>query len=125
PSGNCGNRTGSAMSVQLAPTDFTSWKLVTLRAPRAGEARTRFFDLPALRTASEIVLQTPHPGFFSTPAFFANWPTNSSNQMRVTLNQALIVATGTAIDGTDSTTPPTTPGLDGDHAPPGTACFGC
>ena len=125
PSGNCGNRTGSAMSVQLAPTDFTTWKLVTVRAPKTGEARTVFFDLPTLRTANELVLQTPHPGFFSTPAFFANWPTNSSNQMRVTLNQALIVATGAAIDGTDSTSPQTTPGLDGAHSGPGTACFGC
>jgi hypothetical protein len=71
------------------------------------------------------VLTTPHPGFFSTPAFFANWPTNASNQMRVTLNQTLIVATGTAIDGRDQTAPLTTPGLDAEHAPRETACFGC
>ena len=45
--------------------------------------------------------------------------------MRVTLNQALIVATGTQIDGTDGTTPSSTPGLDSDHAGAGTACFGC
>jgi hypothetical protein len=43
----------------------------------------------------------------------------------VTLNQALIVATGAAIDGTDATTPTSTPGLDATHATPGTACFGC
>jgi len=43
----------------------------------------------------------------------------------VTTNQALIVATGTAIDGTDGTTPSSTPGLDGDHAAPGSACYGC
>jgi hypothetical protein len=125
PSGNCGPRAGTVASIQLAPTDFTSWKLVTMRPPRAGEARTVFFDVPALRAATELVLQTPHPGFFSTPAFFANWPTNSSNQMRVTLNQSLIVATGAAIDGTDSTSPSSTPGLDGEHSGPGTACFGC
>jgi hypothetical protein len=125
PSGNCGNRAGSVMSAQVAPTDFTAWKMVTIRQPRAGEARTVFYDLPALRTATELVLATPRIGFFSTPAFFANWPTNSSNQMRVTVNQALIVATGAAIDGTDSTSPPTTPGLDAEHAPQSTACFGC
>ena len=124
-SGNCGPRVGSAMSPQVADSDFTAWKLVTLRAPAAGEARTVFYDLPALRTASELVLTTPRPGFFSTPAFFANWPTNASNQMRVTANQALIVATGTAVDGVDSTAPTTTPGLDGVHAAPGTVCFGC
>jgi hypothetical protein len=125
PTGNCANRTGSVMSEQVAPSDFTAWKMVTIRKPRTGEARTVFFDLPALRAASELVLTTPRPGFFSTPAFFANWPTNASNQMRVTVNQALIVATGTAVDGMDPTTPPTTPGLDGEHAKPNTACYGC
>jgi hypothetical protein len=123
--GNCGNRTGSVASIQLAATDFTAWKMVTIRPPRVGEARTVFYDLPALRGQAELVLGTPHPGFFSTPAFFANWPTNASNQMRVTLNQALIVATGAAIDGTDATTPPSTPGLDGDQSAPSTACVGC
>ncbi|HEX7841916.1 MAG TPA: hypothetical protein VF469_30810 [Kofleriaceae bacterium] len=125
PSGNCGNRAGSVMSEQVVATDFTTWKMVTIRPPNGSEARTVFYDLPALRTASELVLTTPRPGFFSTPAFFANWPTNSSNQMRVTVNQALIVATGAAIDGTDATAPSTTPGLDGEHAKPNTACFGC
>jgi hypothetical protein len=125
PSGNCGNRAGSAMGVQMAPTDFTTWNMVRLRAPVAGEARTVFYDLPALRAASELVLSTARVGFFSTPAFFANWPTNSSNQMRVTVNQALIVATGAAVDGTDPTAPATTPGLDADHSQPGSACFGC
>jgi hypothetical protein len=45
--------------------------------------------------------------------------------MRVTTNQALIVATGASIDGSDSTTPQTTPGLDGQHAAPSSACFAC
>jgi hypothetical protein len=125
PSGNCGNRTGSVMSEQVAATDFTAWKMVTIRAPRAGEARSVFYDLPALRAATELVVATPHVGFFSTPAFFANWPTNASNQMRVTANQTLIVATGTAVDGQDPTAPATTPGLDAVHAVPGSACFGC
>jgi hypothetical protein len=125
PSSNCANRVGSVMSQQVAATDFTAWKMVTIRPPKTGEVRTVFYDLPALRTASELVLSTPRIGFFSTPAFFANWPTNSSNQMRVTVNQSLIVATGTAIDGQDTTAPSTTPGLDAVHAAPGTACYGC
>jgi hypothetical protein len=99
--------------------------MVTIRAPRAGEATAVFYDLPALRATTELVVTTPRVGFFSTPAFFANWPTNASNQMRVTVNQALIVATGTAVDGADPTAPATTPGLDAAHAAPGTACFGC
>jgi hypothetical protein len=125
PSSTCGNRTGSVMSEQVAASDFTDWKMVTIRPPAAGEARTAFYDLPALRTQVELVVSTPRLGFFSTPAFFANWPTNSSNQMRVTANQALIVATGAAVDGQDTTAPTTTPGLDADHAAPGTTCFGC
>ena len=39
--------------------------------------------------------------------------------MRVTMNQALIVALGSMVDGTDMTTPPGTPGLDTAHATPG------
>jgi hypothetical protein len=122
---NCNIRAGSATAMQLSASDFTTWKLVTLRAPNPGEATTRFYDVPGLRAATELVLKTPHPGFFSTPAFFANWPTNTSNQMRVTINQALIVATGAAVDGTDATSPASTPGLDAVHAAPGTACFSC
>jgi hypothetical protein len=123
---NCGSR-ATPNGMLFAPSDFTTWKMVTIRPPAAGEATTRFFDLPTLRTLNELVINTPRLGFFSTPAFFANWSTNSSNQMRVTLNQALIVATGTAIDGTDTTTltPGVTVGLDPAHAPLHTACYGC
>ena len=110
----------------MAPTDFTTWKLVTVRAPQTGEAPTTFYDVPSLRTANELVIGTPRPGFFTTPAFGANWPTNTSNQMRVTLNQILIVTTGMAVDGNDVTTmPPTATGMDLTHATEGTACFGC
>ena len=79
---------------------------------------------PSLRTATELLLTVPRIGFFSTPAFFANWQTNLSNQMRVTINQALIVATGASVDGTDSTQPATTPGLDEGHAGAGD-CRAC
>jgi hypothetical protein len=115
----------SAASVQLAASDFTTWKLVTVRPPMGGETTTRFYDLPTLRTANELVVRVARPGFFSTPAFGANWSTNQSNQMRVTVNQALIVATGAAVDGTDTTVPPSTPGLDAQHAPANGPCYGC
>ncbi len=123
--GTCPPFGGTAAASQMAATDFTTWKMVTIRPPAAGEASTAFFDVPRLRTASELVLSTPRVGFFSTPAFFANWQTNQSNEMRVTINQTLIVATGSFVDGTDSTIPPGTPGLDSAHAAPGTACFAC
>lgn len=121
----CPIRGGTGKGLQLAPSDFTTWTPVTVRAPHAGEATARFWDLPALRATTELVLATPRVGFFTTPAFEANWPTNQSNQMRVTVNQALIVATGAAVDGNDATQPTTTPGLDAAHAAPGSACFGC
>jgi hypothetical protein len=92
--------------------DYTTWKMVTIRPPATGESPTAFYDLPTLRAATELVLVTPRVGFFSTPAFFANWQTNTSNQMRVTMNQSLIVATGAQVDGTDTTMPTSTPGLD-------------
>ncbi|HXI59491.1 MAG TPA: hypothetical protein VNO55_25665, partial [Polyangia bacterium] len=75
---------GTARGPQLTAADFDDWTMVTLRPPDPGQATTRFYDLPALRATSELVLSVPRVGFFSTPAFFANWQTNSSNQMRVT-----------------------------------------
>ncbi len=105
-----------AASAQLQAADFSDWTMVNVRAPAGGEATTPFYDLSKLRGASEMVLGMPRVGFFSTPAFFANWQTNDSNQMRATLNQTLIVATGAQIDGNDPTVPTSTPGLDSAHA---------
>jgi hypothetical protein len=121
---NCNQVGGTAKAPQLQPADFSDWTMVTMRQPKAGEATTAFYDLPSLRTATELVLSVPRVGFFSTPAFFANWQTNISNQMRVTMHQTLIVATGSSIDGNDGTNAPGTPGLDAKHASDG-ACVGC
>src|SRR5205823_8752379 len=109
---------GTAMAPQLTADDFGDWTMVTVREPGAGEPVTPFYDLAKLRTASEIVLTLPRVGFFSTPAFFANWQTNISNQARVTLNQTLIVALGSSVDGNDPTVTPGNPppGLDNVHA---------
>ncbi len=122
--GGCGAYGGSASAAQVQASDFSDWTMVTLRPPNAGEQTTTFYDLPSLRSATELVLNVPRVGFFSTPAFFANWQTNTSNQARVTTHQALIVATGSSIDGTDTTVPPGTPGLDALHAGL-SACYTC
>jgi hypothetical protein len=114
---------GTVRGPQFTPADFADWTMVTVRTPGPGEPTSTFYDLPALRQAKELVLQQPRLGFFSTPAFFANWQTNTSNQMRVTVNQTLIVATGAAIDGGDDTTAPGSPGLDSVHSKG--ACLGC
>ena len=120
----CPQYGGTAKAAQLTPADFADWTLVTLRQPKSGETTTAFYDLPALRTATELVLSIPRVGFFSTPAFFANWQTNISNQMRVTMNQTLIVATGAQVDGTQPTFAPGAPGLDTTHADQ-PQCVGC
>jgi hypothetical protein len=100
----CPPANGSAATSLLTADDFADWTLVTLRPPATPDEHvTRFYDLPALRGAKEMVLSTPRVGFFTTPAFFANWQTNVSNQMRVTMNQTLIVALGAAVDGSDHT----------------------
>jgi hypothetical protein len=122
----CPQTGGSASAAQLTSDDFGDWTLVDIRAPAAGESATPFYDLPSLRNAKELALTIPRVGFFTTPAFFANWQTNTSNQMRVTLNQALIVALGSSVDGTDRTPAPgdPPPGLDTSHA--GSAdCYFC
>ena len=122
----CNQYGGTPLAPQLTATDFSTWKMVTIRAPKTGEAPTPFYDLASFRspTTTELVLEVPRVGFFSTPAFFANWVTNTSNEARVTTNQTLIVALGAAVDGTDPTAPPTTPGIDSAHASQA-ACFGC
>jgi hypothetical protein len=120
----CPQFPGTATAPQLTANDFSDWTMVTVRQPNANEQVTAFYDLPTLRQANELVLTIPRVGFFSTPAFFANWQTNMSNQMRVTMNQTFIVATGAQVDGTDKTVPPSTPGLDAAHASDA-ACFTC
>jgi hypothetical protein len=105
--------------------DFNDWHLVTMRQPKTGEAATKFYDIAGLRAAKELVLNVPRIGFFSTPAFFANWSTNTSNLHRVTMNQTLIVSLGHSFDGSGTTTPVSETGLDAEHAAPGTVCYGC
>ena len=111
----------------FTPEDWNTWRLVTVRQPNAGEERTVFWDLPKLRdrNTTEIVVAAPRIGFLSTLAFFANWPTNPSNQYRVTINQALIVALGRSFDDRATTVQVSETGVDAMHVQPGTPCFGC
>jgi hypothetical protein len=121
--GNCTQSTGAG---QLTAADFADWRLVNVRQPMSGEPKTEFYDLQSLRGGGDVVLGRPYLGFFTTPAFFANWQTNLSNQMRVTMNQTFIVALGAQVDGTDATQPMVQPppGLDSMHATD-PACQGC
>ncbi|MDB4983316.1 MAG: hypothetical protein JWM82_4068 [Myxococcales bacterium] len=121
------NLTCKAFNIAPAFTDadFTDWHAVNVRAPKPGEATTKFYDVASLRGVKELVLNVPRVGFFSTPAFFANWSTNTSNLFRVTMNQTLIVGLGHSFDGTNATTPVSETGLDSEHAAPGSPCYGC
>jgi len=118
-------RAFNMMTPIITDADFTDWHPVTMRATKAGEATTKFYDLAALRAAKELVVNVPRMGFFSTPAFFANWSTNTSNLYRVTMNQTLIVSLGHSFDGAGSTVPVSETGLDKEHAAPGSPCYGC
>lgn len=119
-----------ASDVSFTPPNITAddvvWRPVTVRAPQTGERLKAFYDLPTLRTANELVVRTPRVGFFSTPAFFANWPTNNSNQQRDTLNQALIVGIGRSINPVDKgTSTVLDTGKDGQHSDPTSPCYSC
>jgi hypothetical protein len=135
PNNNCNAYQNNTNAI-LTASDFTTWTMVNIRPPMSGESITPFWDLTKLRAlgpGNDLVLNIPRVGFFSTPAFHANWQTNTSNEMRVTINQSFIVALGHQVDGTD-TTPPSMigtnpPGLDvaTDAGPPHDTgvCLGC
>jgi hypothetical protein len=130
--GSCNAYQGGTNANAILTTtagDFSTWKMVNVRPPSGTESITKFWDVPKLRSTNELVSNVPRAGFFSTPAFHANWQTNTSNQMRVTINQAFIVALGAQVDGTDSTSPSligaNPPGLDQAHVSAGADCLGC
>jgi hypothetical protein len=116
---------GSTKS-QFSDADWDAWRMVTIRRPKAGEDRTIFWDLPRLRDPkTELVLNTPRVGFMTTLAFFANWPTNTSNSYRVTTNQTLIVALGRSFDDRGTVAQVNETSSDNMHVKPGTACYAC
>ncbi len=124
----CNIFTGTNANSVFTTADFSesAWKMVTIRKPMGSETTTLFYDANGLRNTNTLILNTPRVGFYSTPAFQANWPTNTSNMDRVTMNQSFIVGLGAQVDGTDPTNPgPNPPGLDQAHVDAGAACLGC
>lgn len=59
PTNPCPQHVGNPGSSQVTATDFTTWKMVTIRQPNAGEPLTTFYDLPSLRTATEARARHP------------------------------------------------------------------
>jgi hypothetical protein len=105
--GDCFPPSVTTFATTFTPADFTTWKMVSIRQPEDGEHTARFYDIPLMRSAHELVLKVPRISFFSTPAFNGRWQTNDSNQARVLINQTLIVALGKPIDTTNKTQPKT------------------
>ena len=121
---NCSG--GTAFTAPNITAQDVIWRPVTVRVAEKGEKLTPFYDLPALRSAEEIIVRTPRVGYFTTPAFFANWATNNSNQHRDTLNQALIVGVGRSINPVDKGTSTVLDnGKDGQHSDPTSPCYSC
>jgi hypothetical protein len=124
---NCNPAGANGITSQFTQADWDNWKMVTIRTPTGSEQPTVFFDIDKLRSGSTVIVTTPRVGYMTTPAFFANWPTNPSNQHRVTINQTMIVALNKSFDDTinnnipsiDTDTDPV------DHVKPGTICFSC
>ncbi len=109
----------------LDPSDFTTWRMVKIRQPAAGEKTTRIYEIPKFRSAPEIVFSKPHVGFYTTPAFLYTWQTNTSNQARVTANQTMIAAVGQQFDGVLTATPVSIKAVASEHAKPGSDCYNC
>lgn len=121
-----GNRClGNDTTPWIRESDFSDWRLVTIRRPTGDEPVDSWLDLPAMRQRSTLVLDTPRVGFFTTPAFTGTWLTNDSNSFRLNLNQALIVALGQSFEEEDVIIPAFDDALDDEHANPSTSCYGC
>ena len=121
PSGN-----QQTFTSQFADTDFSDWRMVTLKPTDAGTPNTTpiFYDILKLRAASALNIHTTRIGYFGTLAFDANWGTNTSNEARVTANQTLIVATGISINGEGTIVHFPVNATDAMHAT-NPACAGC
>lgn len=133
PQYNAPDATGTVVTVcdrhssrpYFTVADTSDWRWVTVRPLAAGETRLMPYDIPALRSASELGLALPRVGFYTTPAFLALWNTNDSNQHRVTANQTLLVALGQSFTSSNAIVPLSSTGLDAAHAVAGTECNGC
>lgn len=105
--------------------DFADWHMVTINHIGPTENTSPvFWDVLAQRSATSINLHVPRIGYTGTFAFAANWGTNSSNEARVTANQALIVAIGMSIAGENTVAPFPVNAVDSMHASD-QACAGC
>jgi hypothetical protein len=109
----------------LTDADFNDWRLVDIGTATGAAPAPLFYDLDSLRGATKINLKLPRVGFFTSPAFLANWDTNDDNQFRVTASQTVITALGEIFSPADLTPTLRTDGLNDAHTAPGSTCYGC
>lgn len=124
--GFCGNVgcMEHAIKPYFSAQDLSDWQMVKI----VDGAPLMPWDLLALRASGKTLRsKIPRVSFFSTPAFFAVWNTNDSNQHRVTANQALLGSLGQAYTSAEAIIPlpPTATAIDGEHAVGGSLCYGC
>ena len=100
----------------LTAADYTDWRMVTINRASDAVPETLFFDVEGNRKSSSLNLYEQRVGYFTTPSFFAQYPTNLSNQARATINQTMIIGLGQAFDGSDAITVKDAPGLEPEHA---------
>ena len=109
----------------MTASDLSDWQWVSVRPLAAAETRIAPYDLPKLRTTTELGLALPRVGFYTTPAFLALWNTNDSNQHRVTVNQTLLIAFGQSFSSAATIIPSSAAGLDAGHSVAGSECYTC
>jgi len=107
----------------LTDADYNDWRMVTIDQVTGEGTQTRFFDIAGNRASTTLTLYEPRVGYFTTPSFFSQYPTNISNQARATINQTMIVGLGQAFDGTNPMVVTGAP-VDQAHAS-SPACLNC
>ena len=124
----CANMNGTSLNsdgVAFSSAEFNDWRPITFVVDAAAAGTTpAFHEINKLKTASTMTVHSDKISFWSTPAFVANWGTNNTNEMRVTANQALIVAEGQSIQSEDTIVNFPVDATDASHAS-NPACTGC
>lgn len=118
--------------IVFEPSDFTDWRTITLsQVPNSPYGNTSFASTDIIETMRNLQenqtlsLRAPRIGFFNTLAFKEQWQTNVDNQFRLNTNQTMIAALHMTYESGDPTQPHQLDGLDAEHAPTGSDCFGC
>ncbi|MCH2109716.1 MAG: hypothetical protein MK135_10320, partial [Polyangiaceae bacterium] len=122
---NCNPQAYVPANPVVSDADFADWRTVKMSPTASRSGRINFWDMPALREATELPVTLPRVGFLTTPAFLGNWATNEDNQFRVAASQTMITALGREFIAGDLTEPLTLEGLDEVHSEPGSTCYGC